>query len=154
MKLHVGIRSNPLDGYVNIDPVPGQGKVLSGIENLDNHCHNNQCHKIIIDNVLNYIHWTKLAQVVSHYCSKLRHNAEITILGTDLYEVIRNFYLGKIDSGQLNSTMYGDGKDAWGFQYGVYDIETICSLLEKLNIKILKKELHDNFQYTIVGIRN
>jgi len=156
MKLHISVgKGFTKPGYLNIDPITGQGNELSvkaDIRKLDEFVSDSECTEIIAENVLDYLEAGEADQALQHWVKKLRHGGKIIIGGTDAHQISKMFYYKEIDIEKFNLLTHGQFSAPWDVFMSHTTIEDLLQKLESYGIKILKKRI-DGFNLVIEGER-
>jgi hypothetical protein len=141
MKIYLGIDIQPIQGYTNLDPCGGHGKIPVEPSNLDTVCQQAECTELLADNILDYIHGSKLLATLQNWTGKLRHGGKLIIGGTDLTTLSRSLYHGKIPVSEGNKILFGWGDNPWATKMGCYSCFDIASILEEMGYTVVRKRL-------------
>jgi hypothetical protein len=137
MKLNITIQPYELSGYKNISPLTGSNVLDLPVEQAE-------CTEIIAEDIIDYILYDKIQEVVSGYVSKLRHGGRIILGGTDVFEVSKQCLTQATPVQKINTILYGDGNPSgWGFKRSCTTIIHITSILSQLGLKITKQRLEE-----------
>lgn len=113
MKLHICINQPPLAGYVNIDAA----KTQVDLGNMDMIAEPAECTEVIVNDVLKFMPYEKIPEVIQHLASKLRHGGKITFIFTDVNSIIREYNRGSVNEKTLNQLLYGGGRSCFSYDY-------------------------------------
>lgn len=142
MKLHIGVNLIPLNGYTNIDPIPGEGKVVGDFHSLDAFCQDSECLEILAPDLLDYVHGSDILNVVDNYVKKLRHGGRIIIGGTDFVEVAKKVATGEMHVHEANVAIFGKSKLAWESKQGCYSVADLVGLLTEKGLLLEVKRVN------------
>lgn len=156
MKVKVSIGGNPFSGYLNIDPSPiikddKQNILLTNVKTL-NDIEQAECEELIVDGVIDYISAENTLNIVGIWCSKLRHNGKITIIGTDINVITKKYINGELTTPDFNELLYGKCNHPWQFKSGMINVEELCEILISYDIEILERNIEDN-KFIVIGKR-
>ena len=156
MKVHISVGKDfTKPGYLNIDPITGQGNEVSvkaDIRNLDELVADAECVELIAENVLNYLEAGEADQALRHWVKKLRRGGKIIIGGIDAHQVSKMFYYKEINIEEFNLLAHGQFSGPWDVLMSHTTIEDLQQKLESYDIKITKKRT-DGFNLIIEGER-
>jgi len=152
MKLHIGVNEDPIDGYLNIDPVREGSINASVLTDLTPWVAKAECRNILAANVLDFVPATKMVAFLEHLTSKLRRGGEIIVGGTDLYSVCLGLFNDKLTIPDANLMIYGNQQHAWGTKHGAASITDIENILSSFGITITKK-VYEEYSFYIQGTR-
>lgn len=141
MKINLGINIVPIEGFTNLDPCGGANKTPVDPSNLDFVCEPAACTFFLADDILDYIHGSKLIETIKNWTSKLRHGATIVVGGTDVGMLSKLIYSGKISVVDANKILFGQGDNPWAIKQGCYSCYDISSILEEEGLNVTKKRL-------------
>lgn len=136
MKIHINGNEKGLNGYHHIP--------VSELEKL-HEINDSEVLEIFLDDILIYFKLDQLTELFQLIMTKLRHGGILHIVGTDIYEVARNYFTGNIKTQQFNSLLLN------GKLSGISLMDAI-SVMEQLQLKIIKKRLED-MRYCVSGQR-
>ena len=136
MKLHFSLGQSNLSGYVNVDVSRHQ----LDLANLDNICEASECTEIIVNDILKFMSYDKMPEVIQHLTSRLRHGSKITIIITDVNSIIREYSAGKVDEKELNKLLFDQGaRSCFSYDYLVRILKSVH--LNVLNIDIQREQV-------------
>jgi len=137
MKLNITIQPYELSGYKNISPLTGSNILDLPVEKAE-------CTEIIGEDIIDYISYDKIQEVVTGYVSKLRHGGRIILGGTDIFEVAKQCITQSNPVQKTNQLLYGDGNPSgWGFKRSCTTILHISSIFSQLGLKVTKQRLSE-----------
>lgn len=148
MKVQLGVRINPLNGFLNLDLAAQpneQDRVHADIYKLDSLLDNNECDQVILNDSLDYLPFGQARQTaLQHVMTKIAHGGQLIIMGTDIREACRLGHLGQLNDQQLNHIVYGMGKKSF-----VSLEENVNVVLSGGQFDLLEKKFNLNlsFQY-------
>lgn len=153
MKIFITIGSQPLNGYINIDPSGGDGKKSMDFRSLDDISEPAQCTEICAPEILDYIHHSEIMPVLQNWVSKLRHGGTIIVGGTDCYEVAKGIVSCQLDTVVFNKALFGLSPQFPFIKLGMYTRHDIESILRNFGLKIIHKRIN-NRTYTVEAKRD
>lgn len=147
MKVNLGIKTNFLNGYMNLDCVqdPNSKCVFVDPFKLETVLDHNEIDEVfLVNDTLDFLHLQARPNAISHWLTKLAHGGKIVIMGNDLQEVCRLGHLGQLDPNQLNSIVYGFGKKS-----AVRPIDNIQMILQtgQFDLEDNRYNVNIPFQY-------
>lgn len=114
MKAQIGIRINPLNGFLNIDLAAKQGESdrvpLDDIGKLDNLVDANELSFFQINDTLDFLPLRARAQCLQHLLTRMAHGGTFIMMGVEPIEVGRLLYNGTLSIQQVNDIIYGIGR--------------------------------------------
>jgi len=153
MKLNLLRNSNKvMSGHLNVDILPGEGKVQGDIANLDPLVDNASCTDIVARNVLEYVPHNELVSVLNHWISKLRHGGKLTINTTDLRSIAKAVVRDALEPSDYLNLLYGQQRNAFDIKRSILTASTLSALLESANLKIVNKAM-DAYEFSITAER-
>jgi hypothetical protein len=135
MKLQISVGQPPLAGFLNIDATTAQ----VDLGNLEGICEAAECTEILINDVLKFMPYEKLPEVIHHISSRMRHGAKLTLIFTDVNSVIREYNRGAVDEKLLNQLVFNGARSAFSYDYMVRIIQAVR--LELLEVNISKEQV-------------
>ena len=125
---------------------------LSDYANLDAVCTANECQELRALNILDYYHMADYDRLVSHWTSKLRHGATITLGGLDIIEVNTALYNNSISPDEYNTLVFGSSNQNWELKKSLLSIHQVGNLLLGKGLQLVSKEFA-NLRYIITARR-
>ena len=141
MKVNLILDGHPLSGYVNIDPhgFGEESKVVGGVENLDEFVEDSEATEILALDIIDFLPPDLVLPTIQHWITKLRHGGKIVIGGKDLWQISKALYYKIINTKQANEAIHGNEKK---LRHNQLTMEELTSILEKQDLKILKKRIN------------
>jgi len=153
MKLNLLRNSNKvMSGHLNVDILPGEGKVQGDIANLDSLVDAASCTDIVARNVLEYVPHPDLLPVLNHWISKLRHGGKITINTTDLRSIAKAVARDALEPSEYLELLYGRQRDAFDIKRSILTPSTLSALLESASLRVINKSI-DSYEFSITAER-
>jgi hypothetical protein len=104
-------------------------------------CDDAECVELLADEILDYIHGSKLSETLNNWVRKLRHGGKIIIGGTDINTLARTIYSGKLSVIDSNKTLFGYGNNPWAIKMACYSCRDISAILQEMGLKVNKKRI-------------
>lgn len=152
MKVFIGIGNSHMNGYLNIDPLGGEGKQSLDFRNLDPVCDTAECTEICAPDILDYIHISEVIDVLRNWVSKLRHGGTLIVGGFDAYEVCCGVVSGQLDTIEFNNIIYGVRPLHPIVKCGMFTRHDIESILRELGLQIIHKRVESR-KFTVEAKR-
>lgn len=146
MKISIGVnlrKSNDFDKFV--DPI-GYQVEPSTYWNIP--CENNEATLIKVE--IDYVHHTHIHSYMDLLISKLRLDGRLILVGQNLNEINRLYFLDEIDTMRFNQLVYAN--DTEPFKRGVYNPSFLKEYLSQKGLKLYKSQL-DNITYYLEFVR-
>ncbi len=131
-------------GYENINLLTQQD--LSCIAD------NGEAEEVLALNVLDYLPYPNIANIVSHFVSKLAHKGKLIIQVVDTLEVCKALANRSITMGEAATLLYGEQSEPWNFRKAPFTIVDLVALFQSKGLRILRKHT-EAFQSLIIGER-
>lgn len=106
-----------------------------------------ECEEIRAVDICDYIHITQIEQFLLNLFKKTRKGGKLVIGGTDYLAVFLDN--SGLTTGQVNNIFFNINSKP---KAGLYTLDDIVDILDKLGMKITKKILKD-YEYTVEAIR-
>lgn len=138
MKIQISVNQPDLAGFLNINVA----KYSLDLSNIDNLCEDSECTHILINDVLKFISYDKIPEVIQHLAQKLRHKGILQIIFTDVQSIIREYNRGELDDRTLNELLFSGGaKSSFSYQH-------IIDVIKNVGLKI--KEIDTSREQVII----
>lgn len=139
-------RPNDLPGLIGVNPFDVNADICCDLENLY-FCENGEVEEIVCNDVLSYYHQEQSNKMLQHFISKLAYGGTISVTDLNVYELTRQFTLGKITLEEFNSHLSGvHGRKS------LHSPLSIIVAFQGAGLKINLKKIQD-FTFTIRGTR-
>lgn len=150
LKCQIGVRINPLNGYINLDAAaqPGESdRIHCDPMDIDPLVDPNELSELIIAELLDYLPLPARQKCLQHLITRVSHGGKVIIIGNDLQEVCRLGHSGQLNASALNSIIYGIGKKS-----SVSPAENIQLVLSsgQFDLDEVKYSQQLPYQYTII----
>lgn len=132
--------SKTLNGYENIN----LGKV--GRSDISPEVDDASATEILAHHVLQVCPLPQIEVVLTSWFKKLRLGGKLSVAGTEVYSVSREYNYGRIGLSEFNKLMYAS------HNCSALNSEDIVDVLEKLGLKVTKKRL-EGFYFVVEGER-
>jgi hypothetical protein len=132
MKLHICVGQPSLAGFVNIDAA----KHPVDLGKLDNICEAAECTEIIINDILKFMPYEKLPEVIHHISTKLRHKGKATLIFTDVNSVIREYNRGNVSEKTLNELLYNGARSCFSYEHMLNIIKAVRLTVKEISVSM------------------
>lgn len=142
--------------YLNINPftITETNNIKRGdVKNLDNWVDSGEATELIVIDVIDYLDKKDVVPVIQHWITKLAHGGKIIIGGVDLYEASRAFTRYNIDIIKMNELVHGSDDKLYMLKKTNFTILGLCDLLKTCGLKIIKRNLEDNYRFVVEATR-
>jgi predicted SAM-dependent methyltransferase len=139
MKLNLGCGDNVIQGYLNIDMLPKSANVTRGdIRNLTGiGIQDNSVEEIQAANVLEYLTFSSVGNVLAHWVQKLSKGGSLYIESIDLNVIGTMMAYDQIGIEVINQILYSNNMQ------GLYNLTAIESHLNSIGCKTEIKGFRD-----------
>jgi len=147
-----------LSGYINIHPwaMSEQEDPIVRIGNLFNlgiFVDDSEANEIIANKVVDYLSPQEFDQAIGEWIKKLRHGGQLTIIGTDLYMVLKDAISFKISAKKANKLIFGQQSQEFILKRQLLNCRGVALLLEKeFGLEILEQK-YDGYNFIVTGRR-
>jgi len=156
MRLNLGCGSDIRTGFTNIDVAQQQlplGLYRQGdVSNLDWLCTNSSVEEMLVLNVLQYIPYKVMDQVLSNWANKLCNNGCIKILSPDINILCKLFSSRNMDLTTFSANVFGSQDQIVNFGKSATDMKDICRQLESLGLKVVIAR-YENTMFYVEAIK-
>jgi trans-aconitate methyltransferase len=144
MKLHLGCGEDIRFDYVNIDLIPNltlppevyrQGDVGS----LDWVCGEAAAEEILAIDVLQYLPWMPLPQILRHWVSRLQPGGRMKLAQPDLHQVAARCANDTLDYAAAMRTLFGEQRHVQDCCRSAIDSRVLCQWLTECGMTIRTK---------------
>lgn len=139
MKALITFEDISMDGWIILRP--------QHLNNLSDFIDDSECKELVLDNVIQYVPFNQIPNLLLLLIKKLRHGGKITINFVETIEVFKKFVNGQLNLIDLNKAIFGENKHA-----SIVSIPTICEVFENSGLIIRLKQLNE-FNATIEAER-
>lgn len=150
MKLRIAYNKPPIEGYLQLDPIPREDSPAIATSladlNLDIYCENNECTEILAPELLDYIPFHKVFNFLHMLHRKMRLGSRLIIGGTEPRLLARSIIDGELDQKQYNQIVYSDGKS------GTVPCSDLCEMLKSVGLQVVSRKL-DGVTYIVEACR-
>lgn len=146
MKVHIHINEqDSLGGYTNICV----GQVDNRNAELDKHVDDAEATEIVLNNVLEFVPLTELADFLEQIVGKLRHDGTLIITGTDAYSVSKDYVAYKMNIEDFNILIHGAPRT----KTATLTLHGMVNFLQKdFGLTIVRKSL-EKYDYVVEAKR-
>lgn len=137
-----------IEGYRNISPYPIENFEIHDIRFLP--VLDSECKHLILDHVLSCVHGTEVLNVLHGWVKKLRLGGKITINDVDMYLVLRDYAMGRLNEIDINTIVMGT--NPFELKKGIFTLSVVKSLLQELNLEINLVRIN-SYEYTLEATR-
>lgn len=152
MKIHLTYNCNLWRaGYTNIDRFQCDEHQTAGdVSNLDWVVDNGEATEIIAYDVIDHFFNQYVPGVVEHWISKLAPNGTLTIVSTDLYQLVNKIYNRQVSLRDANALIFGAGMDSQ--RVSTSTLMDISAMMRSFGLVIIEQRYEDNL-YVVKGKR-
>jgi hypothetical protein len=146
-----GVRS----GHLNVDPYSPEDDPLrtrGSPFDLAPFADKGEVAELVALDVLGILPKPQVKAALDHWVGLLAFGGTITLTMTDIEEVARLVYLGKVSSEQAEGLIHG-GADEWKVRRSFTTAEKLAANLQARGLRILKRQVVDNCQALVVARR-
>lgn len=138
MKINIcfGDSNEYLNNYINTNIFESNNFKQCHPENIDSIADDGEAEQILAINVLNYIDYNKINNVLNNWFNKLKYDGTIIISFFDFLETARLFSLGELHIDDARKIFYGEQKEGWDFFKSGVSLEEIKSFFKNIKCKI------------------
>lgn len=151
MKVQLGVRITPLNGFVNLDCAaqPSEvDRIAADPYKLDEILDNNEIDEVfIVNDTLDFLPLQGRQAALNHWLTKLAHGAKLVLAGNDVLNLARLIHNGQLDASQANAVIYGIGRKSFVHPQDNIQIALATGQFEVEGIK------YHNYQYVITLVR-
>ena len=131
MKLHLHLGQQDLAGYTNVDA----SQTSIDLANIQSLCDQAECIDLVVNDLLKFMPYEKLPEVVHHMSSRLRHGGKMTLIFTDLNSILREYDRGTVNEKLLNQLMFASGARS------CFTHAHILNILRAIKLKVSSVEI-------------
>lgn len=138
MKINIcfGNSNQPLNGYINTNIFEDQNFKNCHPENLDSIVDDGEAEQILAINVINYISYNNINDVIMGWFKKLKYDGTMTISFYDFLEICRTLTTQQLNMESAKKLIYGEQtEDFLFFKSGISLLE-IKNIFSAINAKI------------------
>jgi hypothetical protein len=150
MKVHIyhhGAEEQPDAVNICLDAVP------DGVEALNELVDNAEAIQIILEEALDYVPLTKLADFLETTVRKLRHGGTLIVVGTDALAVAKDFSQYKIPIEEFNVMLHGGEQGPHQVKTATLTMHGVVNFLRnEYGLKILRQTI-DDYTYVVEAQR-
>lgn len=138
MKINIclGNSNNPLNGYINTNIYENNEFKACHPENLNDIVDDGEAEEILAVNILNYIEYSKVKNVVINWYKKLKYDGTMTISFFDFLETSRLLTTQFISIDDARKLFFGEQIDSWQFFKSGISLTDIKKYFCDINAKI------------------
>lgn len=129
---------------LGVGELPGYTSIL---DSQMSEYYTNQCTEIFVDRFLELIPVESTMNAIALWVTKMRHNAELHITGTDIVQVAKVILTKQLKLPDVNKLLFGVQNRS------CLSLDDISSILEHLGLKVLSKKLNTDLTFTISAER-
>jgi len=146
MKLNLGCILDEIrpQGYINIDTEPFEehdGVIYKqgDFGSLDWLCEDGSVEEIIINNSICRMRMPIIKEALQNWSNKLCESGVLKIMTIDAYLAAKMFAQNQISLEEYQILLFGKSKDYINHLRSAIDLQTLCSLLNKVGLTIMTK---------------
>lgn len=138
MKINIcfGNSNEYLNGYINTNFIKNDKFEICHPENIDIIVDDGEADEILAINVLNYIEFNKIKDVVTNWYKKLKYDGTITISFFDFVEICRALTTNQLSFSDAKKLIYGEQNEGWQFFKSGLSLVELKNFFTSINSKI------------------
>ncbi len=150
MKLWITTKINPFESsdYKVLSPLNGESPF-----DIDKFADDGECEEIVLEDILSFVPFPNIKLYLQKAASKLAHNGRLIVSGTDVLEVCKEYYFGRIALQHFNELVLGDKSHAWAFKQSGITLFEVRQYLSEIGLQIIQQKL-PYLEYSITAKRN
>jgi hypothetical protein len=155
MKLNLGCGEDIRDGYINVDyfiknnplVVQQDFRDLSWLESQ------HAFEEILAIDIIQYIRYTDISNVLSVWISKLERGGTIFISSSD-YDLISNMIkYNRLQINEINDAIFGKTNQNHVYNFAIYNLNNIVELLKNLGCSV-QESGYNGVNFFVTAKRN
>lgn len=157
MKLNLGCGGDLRPGYINIDlaanpAFPADLFRQGDVSSLDWVCPENGAEEILVLDVLRFLPWTQLDQIIGGWISRLAPGGTLTITTPDLHQVAAMIVNDQVDLATAQRTLFGEQMHAGNSCRSAIDAHALCQGLVGAGLAITAKR-YDRGMFYVEAVK-